>query len=452
MNKKIILWVGILLGIIIFMIIAKKAGWIGNSYQLKVATEKVQYRKIVEIITANGKIQPETEVKISADVSGEIVQLKVEEGDSIKQGDLLLRIKPDIYVSTVKRAEAAVNSSKSNFASSKARMAQSEAQFSQKELAFKRSEKLWKNKTISDADYEQSKALYDAAQADVNAAHQSVKAAGFQVKSAEASLDEAKENLKKTSIFSPINGVVSQLNVELGERVVGTMQMTGTEIMRLADLNKMEVKVDVNENDIVHVAVGDTANIEVDAYLGDMFKGIVTEVANSANTQGVSAEQVTNFEVKIKILAQAFAKARKAYPKNRFPFRPGMTATADIETMVKNHILTVPIQAVTTRADSTGKTNLTSATGSVEANVSDANTDKKQEKELKECVFLYKNNKALLQWIKTGIQDNLYIEIIEGLKDSTEIISAPYNVITRKLKNNSKVMKVSKRILYKSEK
>ena len=450
MNKKLYIWIGILVGLIIILIVLGKAGVIGNKKALKVATEKAQYRRIVEIVTANGKIQPETEVKISADVSGEIVELNVKEGDSITKGTLLLRIKPDIYISTVKRANAAVNSAKSNYASSQARLEQSKAQLKQIEAAYKRSEKLWKNKTISDADFEKAKAQYQSALADVNAAEQAVKAANYQVKSAEASLDEAGENLHKTNIYSPINGIVSQLNVELGERVVGTMQMAGTEIMRLADLNQMEVKVDVNENDIVNVVSGDTAVIEVDAYLGEKFNGIVTEVANSANIQGVSSEQVTNFEVKIRILPDAFIQARAKFPQNKFPFRPGMTATADIQTKVKNHILTVPIQAITTRTDSTGKVAGLAALGTIdESNKNNENSKAKKNVEPKECVFIYDNGKAKLAWVKTGIQDNQYIEIIEGLKDSTEVITAPYNVITRKLKNKLIVEKVSKKSLYK---
>jgi len=448
MNKKLYIWIGILVGLIVILIILGKTGVIGNKKALKVATEKAQYRRIVETVTANGKIQPETEVKISADVSGEIVELNVKEGDSITKGSLLLRIKPDIYISTVKRANAAVNSAKSNYASSQARLEQSKAQLKQVEAAYKRSEKLWKNKTISDADFEQAKAQYQSAVADVNAAGQAVKASNYQVKSAEASLDEAGENLHKTNIYSPINGIVSQLNVELGERVVGTMQMAGTEIMRLADLNQMEVKVDVNENDIVNVVSGDTAVIEVDAYLGEKFNGIVTEVANSANIQGVSSEQVTNFEVKIRILPDAFVLARIKFPQNKFPFRPGMTATADIQTKVKNHILTVPIQAITTRTDSTGKVTRVAAMGTIDE-LDNKNAKEKKNVEPKECVFIFDKDESKLSWVKTGIQDNQYIEIKEGLKDSTEVITAPYNVITRKLKNKLKVEKVSKKSLYK---
>jgi HlyD family secretion protein len=456
MNKKTIYIIaGSLVALIVFLVIAKKAGWIGNSYAIEVAVEKPERRRIVELITANGKIQPEMEVKISADVSGEIVELMVQEGDSVKKGDLLLRIKPDIYTSAVKQSAAAVNTTKANLLSSQARLTQAEAQFTQMTASFERSQKLWKDKTISDADFEQAKAQYASAQADLSAAKQAVNAAEFNIKSSEASLDQANENLNKTSIYAPISGIVSQLNVEKGERVVGTMQMTGTEIMRLADLNHMEVKVDVNENDIVHVSMNDTANIEVDAYLGIIFKGIVTEIANSANTAGVSSEQVTNFEVKIRILPQSFVQARKAFPNNKFPFRPGMTATTDIETMVKNSVLSIPIQAVTVRGDSSGVSTKSADIGSIASTSEDENqTDKAKTivKEDKEVVFVYEKGKTKMNFVTTGIQDNLFIEITSGLSDSAEVVVAPYNAIARKLKNDQTVTKVSKQKLYIKEK
>ncbi len=452
MNKKTIyILAGSLIGLVLILIIGKQTGIIGSTYSIKVATEMVKHRKIVEMITANGKIQPEMEVKISADVSGEIVDLYVQEGDSVKQGDLLLRIKPDIYTSTVKRAEAAVNSAKSNLATSKARFLQANAQFRQVKSTYTRNKKLWDEKTISDAEYEQIFAQYETSKADLKVAEQGIKAAEFQVKSAEASNEEANENLRKTSIYAPIGGIISLLNVEKGERVVGTMQMAGTEIMRLADLNKMEVKVDVNENDIVYVELGDTAIIEVDAYLGKVFKGEVTEIANSANTLGVSSEQVTNFEVKIRILAEAFVIARKEFPNNRFPFRPGMTATTDIQTNVKHNVLTVAIQSVTTRVDSSGATTRSGDLGSLNAQTVEDEPESVEPEvvqEAKEVVFVIEGNKAVMKYVKTGIQDNLYIEITEGLSDSTEVIVAPYNAISRKLKNNSVVEKVSKKKLY----
>jgi HlyD family secretion protein len=457
-NKTIYLLGGVLVVIILFLIIAKKTGMIGNSYSIEVATEKPQYRKIIEIITANGKIQPETEVKISADVSGEIVDLFVQEGDSVKAGDLLLRIKPDIYTSTVKRAEAAVNSAKSSLAQAEARLAQSEAQFKQIKAAYERSLSLWKEKTISDADYEQAKAQYESTEAEIRASRQSIKAAEYQVKSAEASQDEANENLSKTSIYAPIGGIVSLLNVEKGERVVGTMQMAGTEIMRLADLNKMEVVVDVNENDIVLVKTGDTAVIEVDAYLGMPFSGIVTEISNSANTLGVSSEQVTNFEVKVRILPEAFRDAKAKFPENKFPFRPGMTATTDIQTNVKYNVLTVPIQTVTTRSDSLGTMASGTASGSMEERMEEESADENKNSNAKaveikpmEVVFVVEKNKALLRLVKTGIQDNLYIEIVDGLSDSADVVVAPYNAISRKLKDQSEVKVVDIKKLFKTD-
>ncbi|HAN77571.1 MAG TPA: efflux transporter periplasmic adaptor subunit, partial [Bacteroidales bacterium] len=305
-KRNLIIIAAVVVVIIIALVAAKKTGKIGQAPGTDVAVDSVSVRTITETITANGKVQPETEVKISADVSGEIVELHVIEGQDVKEGQLLLKIKPDIYISALERVEAALNSSHSNLANAKARLAQVKAQFVQTDLSYKRNKQLFDQGAISKAEFENISAQFEVAKAEVEAATQSVKAAEYQVKSAEASLKEARENLQKTTIYAPVSGTVSRLNVEKGERVVGTIQMTGTEIMRIANLNLMEVKVDVNENDIINVSINDTALIEVDAYLGQKFKGLVREVANSANTTGLSADQVTNFEVKIRILPGSY--------------------------------------------------------------------------------------------------------------------------------------------------
>jgi HlyD family secretion protein len=392
------------------------------------------------MITSNGKIQPETEVIISSEVSGEIVQLNVVEGQQVKAGDLLVKINPEIYLAGIDRMAASMNGAKANLANSKARLAQTEAQFKTAELSFNRNKKLWEDKAISDAEYETALSNYQVAKADVEAARESVNSSKYTVMSSEASLREARENLSKTSIYAPMSGTISRLNVEVGERVLGTIQMSGTELMRIADLNKMEVQVDVNENDIVRVEHNDTAIIEVDAYLGKKFKGIVTEIANSASVSGTGTDEVTNFEVKVLILKDSYAELIPKDKPNYYPFRPGMSATADIQTNTKYNVLSVPIQSITTRTDSSGVAKVKKEGMQNEEEIEKEENEKKdkakeKEAEPMEVVFVLEKGKALMKKVKTGIQDDNYIEIIEGIADSTEVITAPYSVISKKLKN-----------------
>ncbi len=384
-------------------------------------------RDITEIITANGKIQPETEVKITPDVSGEIVELDVKEGDKVQKGQFLLKIKPDNYISVRNRAEATLNSTR-------ARQTQAEAQLEQAKQEFERKKKLWQQKAISDSEYEQAETAYNSALAEKNAAE-------FSVASAAASLKEAEEDLKKTSIYAPMSGTVSMLNVELGERVVGTSLMTGTEILRIADLSRMEVEVEVNENDIVRVQLGDTALIEVDAYIGRKFKALVTELPVSANTTGLATDQVTNFNVKILLLPDSYQDL--ITPQNPIPFRPGMSATADIQTARKTGVFSVPIQAVTTRPD----TSATSADTTLLAENTGENTKKKE----LVVVFVAKSDTAKMKVVQTGIQDDSYIEIKSGLDKDEPVIVAPYSAISRKLKNNSLIEVVDMKELFKTE-
>ncbi len=428
-SKLVKISAAILAILILVLVIGKSAGWIGKKKSEKVSAEEVQRRTITEITTANGKIEPETEVIISPDVSGEIVELWVKEGQTVKEGQLLLKINPDIYQSALERATAALNSAYSNLANSRSRLAQVKAQFKQKELAFKRNKKLFEQKTISQADYETAEATFEVAKAEVDASQQSVKASEFQTKSAAASVKEAKENLSRTTLYAPMDGTISRLNVEKGERVVGTMQMAGTEMLRVANLNRMQLKVNVNENDILKVSLGDTAIIEIDAYLDLHFKGIVTEIANSAILANASTDQVTNFEVKILLLAKSY---KQLIEKNKHPFRPGMSATADIQTKTRHSVLSVPIQAVTTRSDTT-KTN----------------KKKDNKKDLKEVVFIEENGKAKITFVKTGIQNNDYIEITEGLTEEQLAITGPYRTISKKLKHNTLVTITDKEKLFK---
>jgi len=411
--KYLLIAVGVL---ILAVIIAKSTGMLGKDAFIKISTEKVEKRSITETIVANGKIQPKIEVKISADVSGEIIELFVEDGDSVSKGQLLLKINPDIYQSSIERLEASVNSSK-------AQLSQSEATLLEKERSYKRNKNLWEKKAISDAEYESIEIAYKVALANKESAE-------FSVKSAEASLKEANENLIKTQIYAPIDGIVTKLNVEKGERVVGTAQMTGTEIMRIANLNNMEVIIDVNENDIVRVSKNDTALVEVDAYLGKKFKGIVTEIANSANTQGTATDQVTNFEVKIKLLPKYYKDLITA--EKPFPFRPGMSASVDIQTNTVNNALSLPIKAVTTRADSLLNDSIKS----------------KDYEDILEIVFIYDNNKVKIRKVKTGIQDDNFIQILSGVKLDEEIVSDPYSAINKTLKDDMPVEKVTKDKLF----
>lgn len=449
--KKII-WI-IIAGVVLLVAVFMLKNCSGDK-STAVTVEKVQKRNITELVSANGKIQPEVEIKISSDVSGEIVELLVKEGDKVKKGDLLCRINPLIYESTASRMVATLNGAKASLSNAKARLEQIRASFANSEASYLRNKKLFEQGAISQSDMDASKAAYDGAKADVKGAEDNVDASDYNVKSTEASLKEANDNLAKTNIYSPVNGTVSKLNKEKGERVVGTAQMEGTEIMRLANLNEMEVSVDVNENDIVRVHNGDTSLIEVDAYLDRKFKGIVTEIANTANTTGVTAEQVTNFTVKIRILQDSYADLM-AVNNGNSPFRPGMSATVDIQTKKAQGVLSVPIQSVTTRSDSavtSGKDKMKdSGEGPgdiVIKNDKDKAADPKAAARPEECVFVINNGKAAIVKVKTGIQDNDFIEIKEGLKEGDEVISGPYSAIAKQLKNGLPVRRVEKSDLF----
>ncbi len=413
-NKLLKILIPAVVILLIFAIVGKKMGWFGKAAAVKVAVETAERRVIVETITANGKIQPEKEVKITPDVSGEIVELTVKEGDQVEKGQLLLRIKPDVYISQKDRSLAAISSAR-------ARLAQAEAQFIQAELTFKRTEQLFREETISKSEFEQAEASYRVAKAEVDAAR-------FSIVSAEASVKEANENLIKTSIYSPMTGTVSMLLVELGERVAGTGLMAGTDMLRVADLSRMEAQVEVNENDIPSVKLGDTATIEVDAYPDHKFKGVVTEIASSAKTTGISADQVTNFDVKILILPESYQNMESG--SDGHPLRPGMSATVDIQTRTKSGIIGVPIESVTTRTDTTKVTSTPS------------------DEDIRTIVFITDGERALAKDVKTGIQDNTYIEIISGVSDGERVISAPFSAISKKLADSSLIEIVKKEDLF----
>ena len=431
-SRKILIYLALSTILLVIIAVAgKKAGWFGKAITYEVTTEKATRRDLIEIITANGKIQPETEVKITPDVSGEIVELAAKDGDNVKKGQFLLKIKPDNYISVHERSQAAVNAAMANLANSKAMLVQVEARFEQARLSYNRSKKLWEERTISESEWESSQSSYAVAKAEVTSAQQNVAAAEFSVHSAEASLKEANENLIKTSVYAPMDGTISMLLIEKGERVVGTELMPGTEMLRVANLDRMEVLTEVNENDIVRVKLNDSAMIEVDAFPDRKFKGIVTEIANSATTTGLTTDQVTNFEVKILLLKESYNDLiSEGKPQ---PFRPGMSASVDIITESKTMVLTVPLQSVTMMADSLLKAD------SISTGLSETGP--------KEVVFMVETGKVKTTPVKTGIQDNNYIEIISGLAEKGEVVTSPYNVITKKLKNGSLVKKVSKKEL-----
>lgn len=446
--KKLYWIIGICITLLFVVIVFK---FFKGEEPTEVTTEKATKRSIIETVSANGKIQPEAELKITSDVSGEIVEMYVKEGDQVKKGDLLCRIKPDIYESALERVNASVNSTKANAKTAIAQLAQAQAQLANSEASYARNKKLFDQNVISQQEMDASKASYEAAKANVEGLMESIKASDYNVKGMEASLKEANTNLDKTIIRAPVDGTVSKLNVEKGERVVGVQGLQGTEILRLANLNEMEASVEVNENDIIRIHKNDTAYIEIDAYMEKKFRGIVTEVANSANTTGISVDQVTNFVVKIRVLRDSYIDL--VTDINPAPFRPGMSASVEIQTMRASNIITIPIPAVTTRSSDTLKTKHSDdeEEGVVVKDEKEEKLNNKKE-EIKECVFLNKNGVAKMVYVTTGIQDNDYIEIKSGINVGDEIISGPYGAVSKILKDGKKIKVVDKDQLFSEKK
>lgn len=444
------------LSLVVLLVIARKAGWIGEDDNIKVSSEKVTTETITEVVTASGKVQPEVEVKLAADVSGEVVDIFVKEGEVVKKGTLLAKINPEIYMSALDRMVASVNTSKANLDNARSRLKQAESQFIKTELNYNRTKKLFDEKVISASDFETVKSSYEVAKAEVDAAKQSVSAAAFGVQSAEASLKESKENLNKTSIFAPVDGTISKLSVEKGERVVGTEMMEGTEVIRLANLNEMEVSVDVSESDIIRVHVGDTAAVEIDAYLNRDFAGVVTEIANSANSSSaMSTDQVTNFTVKVRVLRDSYKDLIPADNPTYSPFRPGMSATVEIQTRKVYNVLAVPIQSVTTRDSLMASSKEKKRRDADEEQPEEEKTEQQVSKKniVSECVFVISEEGTVsLRIVKTGIQDNSHIQILNGLKEGEQVVTGPYNAVSRLLKEGDKVKVVSKDELFAKEK
>ena len=444
-NKLIYSLIGALILLIVFLVAAKSAGWIGKPKEIEVELAKVKRVTIVEKVSASGTVQPVTEVKIAPEVSGEIIDLLVEEGDSVKRGQLLVKIRPDTWESQLQRAEASLSQQRANLAQAEASLNAAKAQFLRSEQEYKRQEKLWNEKVISEADWQLAKQNYAIAQSDVTSAEKSVEASKFIIQSTNASVREAQENFRKTSVVSPMDGIVSKLIVKKGERVVGTATMTGTEMLRIADLKVMEVRVDVNENDIVRVSVGDTAIIDVDSYASSnkKFKGLVTLIANTAKDK-VSADAITEFEVRILILESSYQDLVKA--GNKFPFRPGMTASADIITTTKDNVLSVPLAAVTTRNPNEMGQNDNKG-GPPNQNASQTSNQNKPPKpeETKVVIFVNDNGTAKMREVKTGISDYDNIEILTDLGDSTEVVTGPFLVVSKRLKEGEKIRAAEKK-------
>ena len=417
MKKKTLIIIGVIAVLLIAVLLfGKKAGWFGASGNLKeVEITKVEPLDIIETVSATGKIQPEIEVKLSSEVSGEIIDLPIVEGQMVEKGDLLVRINPDIYQSSLQRSRAGLQNVKAGYAQSEASLKEAKSNYDRNKILFDKG-------IISKAEWDQIVAVYERSQASKSASY-------YSMQSAAATVTEATDNLARTTIYAPMPGTISKLDVELGERVVGTQQMAGTEIMRVANLSKMEVEVDVNENDIVKVSVGDSTIVEVDAYLKREFKGVVTEISNSA-IQGLTADQVTNFKVKVRILESSYSDLLKGKSENYSPFRPGMTATVDIITRKKTKVIGVPISAIVIKTD-TSSAKTIGAPKDAEAKVGD--------EQKFETVFVKDGNKAKLRVVTTGIQDDRNIEILTGLKPGDVVITGPYNTVTKSLKAGDEV-------------
>ncbi len=427
MKRRSKVWWFIIGGVVLVIVLISLMS--GGKKGVLVTTEKASIRSLEERVSASGKLQPESEVKIQMEVSGQIIELPVKEGDIVEKGQLLVKINPDLYIAAVNRSEAALNSAKAALAGAKAREAQAEAQFRAQELNFERQKKLFSEKAISKAEFDNAESQYLTAKAEVIAAQESINSAEFSIESAMATRNEATDNLKRTTILSPMRGTVTALTKEVGENVLGNSMMSGDIIMKISALNSMEVNVEVNESDIVRVNAGDTAEVEIDAFSDKKFKGIVTEIGNTAlNTLGASAissSEVTNFSVKVRVLPESYQDLLVGQEEGYSPFKPGMSATVEIRTEQVFNVLTVPIKSVTSREDT-------------------ASVEKEKEESLKTDPFIVvfvknANNEAELRVVKTGIQDDEFIYVSEGLNEGDEVITGPYEEVSKKLSNKDRI-------------
>jgi HlyD family secretion protein len=444
-TNRTLIWIGAVFVVIISIgVTLKFTGVIGGEKEgTPVETATAKLKTITQVVSASGKIQPEVEVIIRPDVSGEIIELAVKEGDYVRRGDLLVRIKPDIYQAQIDNLNAAL-------LTQKARLEQTRASLIQAESAYKRDKELFEKDVISEMDYIQTKSNYEAQQA-------SLKASEYQIQSAEAQLRQAKEELEQTVIRAPQDGTVTGLAVEKGERVLGNSQMAGTEMMRVSLLDRMEVLVEVNENDIVNVSANDTARIEVDAYPERRFNGIVTEIANSAQITGSGTnEQVTNYQVKVRIVTphnldltggQLVRNEAPENPEEGFVpnFKPGMSATVDVETQTAINVVSIPIQAVTVRdfakdkasGESSDSTSTDEASVQTVASQSDDLVIRKED--FRKVVFKVVDGEAVRVEVETGISDNTHTQITSGVEAGDEIVIGSYRILSRSLSDGEKV-------------
>lgn len=446
--SKSLKWILISLGIlIVLLVVLSKTGAFGKNEGIKVTAEKAQKRSITEIVNASGKIYPEVEVKISPDISGEITELNVREGDSVKKGQVLARIYADIYNIQRNQAASGVEQTQAQVANSQAAIDALKAQMEQAQRTYDMQKKLFDDKVISRNEFNIAESNLKSSKANYNAALQSIRGGLASVQSARASLEKANKDLSRTAVIATMDGVVSLLNVKQGERVVGSNLMSGTEILRIADMAKIEVRVDVGENDVPKVKLGDSTIVEVDAYTDRKFKGIVTQIASSNNgaaTQSALANtssDVTQYKVYIRLLPSSYMDLMG---KGSFPFRPGMSASADIQTKTHFNVISVPINAVTTRDK-----NDSVKTDTKKKDESDIKAAAPTLDDLEVVVFILdKEGKVSKVKVKTAIQDINYIEVTEGLKEGDEVITGPYDVVSKTLKVGKKVKVVDKKDLF----
>jgi HlyD family secretion protein len=421
MSKKLLIIISVVFILLVSVAIAFKKKFSDRNASI-VVVEQAQFRSLTESVSANGKIYPFKEVKLSLELPGEVSNIYIQEGDSVVNGDLLLEIEADNYIASVSQSNAAYNQALANLSTSKARLSQAEAQFKIIETDYNRKKQLFENEIISAVEYEASQSQYFSALGEKEAAFQAVEAGNYQVQSAQAGLQQTQENLSRTRLYAPMDGIISKLNVEKGEKVVGTAQMAGTELVTVADFKEMELKIEVGENEVLQISKGDTALIEVDAYLGEEILGLVNQVAYSSNA--LIDQQVTKFEVKITLIKSSYEKL--ITEERLLPFRPGMSATAEVITQRKDHILCVPIQCVTLR-------------------------DLNEEDDFEEktpVVFVHKDGQVFLKEVTTGIQDDTFIEILDGIEEGEEVVSAPFKAISKELENEKLVKVVSEDELY----
>jgi len=465
MNKKL-LWVIVsLVVVIVLLVVLKKAGVFGKDEGIKVSSEKVIKRTITEIVTASGKIYPEVEVKISPDISGEVVELTVQEGDSVKKGQELAKIYADIYTTQRDQAAAQLNQQQAVASNSSAQLPGLKAALDQAKKNYDREKQLLNDKVISQSEFDQAESSYLSAQANYNAAEQSIIGNQAGAVSAKANLSIAAKNLSRTTVAAPMNGVISSLSIKKGERVVGNSMMAGTEMMRVADMSRIEAIVDVGENDIPKVHLGDSAIIEVDAYNNRKFRGIVTQIASSVaststSTSTVSSNDVTNYKVHVRLSPDSYKDLYDSKRPKNFPFRPGMTASADIQTNTHFNVISVPINSVTTRDRNSNNTTDNSKkqadnkNGDNPDNSDDNSTTvKAASSDLDEVVFLLQADGTVKKAkVKTGIQDINNIEILDGLKEGDTVITGPYSTVSKILKDGTKVQVVAKDKLFEAKK